>query len=360
MSVLDDHYALWQSLAEASFQDDIKITVDGPGIWQSGTSLMVPVYPGVDGSFIVELYLNGVMRASQYCSLPQDTSVYSSGTYEPPITWQQQWAAHFVAELGTNVITGEQRSNWQVFDHAALPESLLTNVRTFGAFETRLDGGVDIEVSMSWIGLNKASFPTVAFRALTASGTEVWSAAGFDPLLRVWPKGAVNGTSSSHVLPSFSDGSALESQATILNLYGVYIMPWFSIIMAILSFLFQKKNGASNTKALVTAGLVGGASYFVTHDTDWGKANLGSLDGVDVPTGGTTWTDASGTVVTNASGQPITTGGTNGVTDVLKSWGATGTATVLGTAAAVTGKGIFGNPWIVALLIGGGLLLLSN
>lgn len=146
-------------------------------------------------------------------------------------------------------------------------------------------------------------------------------------------------------------------------------MPWLSIILALLSYFISKKSGASDSKALLTAGLAGAGSYYVTHETDWGKANLGSLDGVVTGTGttlktgeGTEVTDpATGAVIKTAVPVPGTTtssaGGT-GVTDVLKSWGATGTAAVIGTTALATNSDL--QKWILPAAIFGGLLLLMR
>lgn len=136
-------------------------------------------------------------------------------------------------------------------------------------------------------------------------------------------------------------------------------MPWLSIIMALLSFFTAKRGGASNTKAALAAGLVGAGTYYVTHETDWGKANLGQFDGVITP-GDVPVLDSNGQPVTDSQGNTLTTGGNAGGTsigDVLKGWGATGTAAVIGAGAAATGSGIFASknlPW----LIGGGALLL--
>lgn len=145
-------------------------------------------------------------------------------------------------------------------------------------------------------------------------------------------------------------------------------MPWLTIIMTLLSFFMSKKSGASNTAALVTAGLVGAGTYYVSHETDWGKANLGSFDGVTPPSAGVPLVnDGTTTPVTDpATGAPVagnvaTSPGANtsttgtGVFDVLRGWGATGTATVLGTAALATSSGLQKYiPW----LIGAGLAFL--
>lgn len=155
-------------------------------------------------------------------------------------------------------------------------------------------------------------------------------------------------------------------------------MPWLSIILALLAFFISKRNGASNTKALLTAGLTGAGSYYVTHETDWGAANLGALDGVE-PMATVPILDTDGNVITGPTGTPVVgpavgsavtttpTGATvpvsqgtgsgvvSTVGDVLKSWGGTGTAAVVGTAAVASSdnsrKYI---PWI----IGGALALL--
>lgn len=155
-------------------------------------------------------------------------------------------------------------------------------------------------------------------------------------------------------------------------------MPWLSIILALLTFFISKRNGASNTKALLTAGLTGAGSYYVTHETDWGKANLGALDGV--PVGGTEpLKDANGNVIVSPTGAPVVgpaitppttttpgggvvpvqTGTGSGIVstvgDVLKSWGGTGTAAVVGTTAVASSDSLKKYiPWI----IGGGLALL--
>lgn len=135
-------------------------------------------------------------------------------------------------------------------------------------------------------------------------------------------------------------------------------MAWLTIIMTLLSFFASKKSGASNTKAALTAGLVGAGTYFVTHETDWGRTNLGSLDGVDVSGPGTAvvtpgGNDAGGTPTGTTTQQPST-----GILDLLRSWGATGTAAVIGTGAAATSAGVFGNKYVVWGLLGLGAFLI--
>lgn len=135
-------------------------------------------------------------------------------------------------------------------------------------------------------------------------------------------------------------------------------MPWLTIIIALLSFFASKASGASNTKALLTAGLTGAASYYVTHETDWGKANLGSLDGLDVPGTGPEQKDADGNPIVKDGGGLVKKV-VDGTFDTLKSWGGTGTAAVIGTTAAAS-NGLFSSKYIPWLLGLGAIFLLRK
>lgn len=141
-------------------------------------------------------------------------------------------------------------------------------------------------------------------------------------------------------------------------------MPWLSIIMALISFFVTKKKTNGNTAAaLGAAALVGGATYYATHETDWGKENLGFLDGVTDSSGATVAagtgnvpSSSTGTVTVPSAGTSTSTGGFwDGVTGVLKDWGPTGTALVVGTAGAVTSNG---KSWIWWAALGVGAFLL--
>lgn len=147
-------------------------------------------------------------------------------------------------------------------------------------------------------------------------------------------------------------------------------MPWVSIIMALISFFITKNKTGSTSKALAAGAIAGIGTYYVTHETDWGKANLGSLDGVvastplvdkngaavldpegnaiKLPAGTTVRYNPDGTVIKDTGGFPLIISST---ADVLKSWGGTGTAAVIGTAA-VAGSSKLQKylPWV---LIGG-------
>jgi len=130
-------------------------------------------------------------------------------------------------------------------------------------------------------------------------------------------------------------------------------MPWVTIIMMILSYFTSKKTGASGTRAAITAGLVGAGTYYVTHNTDWGQANLGQFDGVATtgsqalmdPETGLPVQDVNGKVVNYGTPQPGTSG-TN-FNDVLKTWGGTGTAAVIGAGTVGLGVATGKINWLV-------------
>lgn len=154
-------------------------------------------------------------------------------------------------------------------------------------------------------------------------------------------------------------------------------MPWLSIIMALISFFTTKKKTGSTTAALAAGAIAGVGTYTLTHYTDWGQANLGSLDGIAAPA---TLTNPDGTVVKDDAGNPIVvpagssvaqlpdgtykvnTNGTVSVVDsiagVLKSWGGVGTAAVIGTTGLATSSSDTFAKWLPYLLIGGAALLI--
>lgn len=91
---------------------------------------------------------------------------------------------------------------------------------------------------------------------------------------------------------------------------GGMAIPWLTIVMALLSFFAAGGSKPENRgRALALAGLAGMATYQVTHNTEWGRDNLGSLDGVDVSSdGGTTVTNPDGsTTVVKPDGSSETT-----------------------------------------------------
>jgi len=171
---------------------------------------------------------------------------------------------------------------------------------------------------------------------------------------------------------------------------------WISIILALLSYFTAKKSGASNTKAAVIAGAAGLGTYYVASETEWGRSTLGSLnDGIAgvagfgaIDAAGKTvpqedvrvLRDGAGNPVLGPDGQPLyekisapverSADGSivkqedgsvlgsliSGTTGVLKSWGGTGTAAVIGAGSIAASGGDLKKwlPWV----IGGGVLLL--
>lgn len=123
-------------------------------------------------------------------------------------------------------------------------------------------------------------------------------------------------------------------------------MPWLSLIMFLLSYLASRKSGASGGQALAAGLVAGGLTYEVSHNTSWGRDNLGSLDGVDsVPTidnpVGTTVDDSQLKVPTPSGPFSIFTKG--------------GLPTFV--AGAATGS-LFSSPWVPWVLGGLGVALL--
>lgn len=166
---------------------------------------------------------------------------------------------------------------------------------------------------------------------------------------------------------------------------------WIQIILAVLAFFLTKKKTGDTGKAALAAGATYLATDWVVNDTDWGKENLlplnesvssffgleGTVAIKDEESGVTTVVDpktgepvkipAGYTVVPGPDGayalKQDSTGLLYATADVLKTWGGTGTAAVIGTTAAATGTGIFDDipPWVIwAGILGGGYLLLKD
>lgn len=124
---------------------------------------------------------------------------------------------------------------------------------------------------------------------------------------------------------------------------------WISIILAVLTYLLSPNDTAEERrKALLKAAAVGGASYLVTENTDWGKDISNSFDkmigvgGGDKPIGqkgeGTAANLVDVDKVSTVVKPPTTGAGGAGFWNTLTSWGAAGTAAVVGTAGVATGK----------------------
>lgn len=128
---------------------------------------------------------------------------------------------------------------------------------------------------------------------------------------------------------------------------------WAAIIMALLSFFTAKKAGASDSKALLAAGVAGAGTYYVATETEWGEKNLNwfESEGSDGKAGSTPVTDSTGKALVDSAGNTINkvVGGT---ADVLKSWGGTGTAAVIGTAAVAGSSSLQKYlPWIIGAVV---------
>lgn len=138
-----------------------------------------------------------------------------------------------------------------------------------------------------------------------------------------------------------------------------------SILMAIISYVTTKKGDSKNEgKAMAAAAAAGLGTYWFTTETQWGKDgvawlndNIANLDGTTPITadGGGQVVNADGRVVSVGTSRPPTTSNTN-AWDVLKGWGAAGTATVIGTSAVA--GGMFSKDWVKWALIGVGAYLL--
>lgn len=138
-------------------------------------------------------------------------------------------------------------------------------------------------------------------------------------------------------------------------------MPWLSIIMAIIAALVSLKSKPKDTGRAVAAAALGGlGTYYVTHETEWGRDLLGDLDGVvpvisdaDAATGQTlpdgSKIPAGTTTIPSGTTGGATSGKTVGIWDTLTSWGPTGTAAVIGTTTVAADSGTRKYiPWIAA------------
>lgn len=149
-------------------------------------------------------------------------------------------------------------------------------------------------------------------------------------------------------------------------------MPWLSILMFLISFLAARKgDNKNNAKAALVGTAAGLGTYYVTHDTEWGQENLGSLDGVITQAavdsegnvaGSTTVSapavDSNGMRVNIPTSPPIPGGSdtTGLLTTSIKSLTPIAqTAGVLGTT--VVASSVVKQPWF-PWAVGGAILLL--
>lgn len=142
-------------------------------------------------------------------------------------------------------------------------------------------------------------------------------------------------------------------------------MSWLSIIAAIVTFLISGglKKGKTATAAAAALG-VGAGTYYLTHNTDWGRENLGYLDGVEVkPNPDGTGATASNDDPKNPSvlpiGQPAGgsgSSGANGLWNTLGSWLTSPAGQV--TTGAAAGKALGVPNWMLWGGIGLGAYLI--
>lgn len=138
-----------------------------------------------------------------------------------------------------------------------------------------------------------------------------------------------------------------------------------SLIMALISYLTTKRGDSRNNgKALAAAAVAGLGTNYLLSNTEWGQdsvawlnSNIADLDGVvsnsndsvDPTTGKVTTTTTNGGVTTTVP----STGKETNLWDTLSNWGATGTATVIGTTAVATDSGLRKYlPWLAIGLVG--------
>lgn len=134
--------------------------------------------------------------------------------------------------------------------------------------------------------------------------------------------------------------------------------------MAILTFFAAGGNKKENrAKAALLAAGVGTATYATTHHTDWGRENLGALDGVELSAsaGGTvvkTSPTDGGSTIGKAAGNSSTSG-SNGFWSSVSGWltspaGQLATGTAAGKAVGIPNWLLYGG------LAAGAYLLLKK
>lgn len=135
-------------------------------------------------------------------------------------------------------------------------------------------------------------------------------------------------------------------------------MPWESIIMALLSFLLSKSQGASTGKAAAIGAAVGLGTYYLADPAN--PDNLLGFGDAAKTTPGSTSDDEGGQAPANGGGTAGAIGGVikTGISEVgstVRSWGPTGTlAVVAGKSALSSSSAKSWLPWV----IGGAALFL--
>lgn len=130
--------------------------------------------------------------------------------------------------------------------------------------------------------------------------------------------------------------------------------------MAIISYVTTKKGDSKNEgKAIAAAAAAGLGSYWFTTETEWGQDAVSWLDDniMDLSSqkAAPVTVDQDGNLVQANTGLKPGSASTNGW-DVLKNWGPTGTAAVVGTGAVTAG--LSSDDWIKWAAIAVGVFLL--
>lgn len=131
-----------------------------------------------------------------------------------------------------------------------------------------------------------------------------------------------------------------------------------AVIIALISYFTSKKAGASSAQAGAIAAGAGLGSYYVATQTDWGKSFFSDADAkmvplmnegqpvldskgnkVMVPEGSTVSKNGNNLTVTSPSGS-VWTSALDAAGGVLKSWGGTGTAAVIGAGALASSSSL--------------------
>lgn len=128
-------------------------------------------------------------------------------------------------------------------------------------------------------------------------------------------------------------------------------MPWLSIIVWLVSYFLQTKNGVSAGKAALTSTALGLGTYYLADPANT-KNILGFSWGDTKPTAGNV--SGATAAVTRAAGATTGSSIVSEVGSTLRSWGPTGTMGVIATTtgAATDNKWLlYGGLAVVALLI---------
>lgn len=132
-------------------------------------------------------------------------------------------------------------------------------------------------------------------------------------------------------------------------------MPWLSIFNFLLTFFLSKRSGKSTAAAALAGAAVGLGTYYLADPSN--PDNLFKI-GVDTsqtgsPTAPTVALPTGTVPITDLAGKTIDATG-----KVLTSWGPTGTAAVIGTAALASSSSLSKYlPWVVG---GVALILLTR